>query len=172
MKKFFVYIMLSCLSLSFAQDVNASSTMNAAKEQKSSKKEKKDKKAKSEDESISGKVAGKVYVFACSFEFGDSLVYISSIQEVDSIALTNKTKFLPYRYDFSQQFKDKLESKAFAAKNQTASVFFAEKKATLQKTYDKIRKRYLTKQDVMIVNVKEEDFKFVHPLDYYGLVSE
>jgi len=128
---------------------------------------KKEKKKVVEEEVIDGKQSGQTYVFACSFEFGDSIIYFTPIQLVDSIAITKKTKFLPFRSDFSQQFKDKLESERFHAKNQTTSVFYSEKKKDLQKVYNKMRKKYLTKSDLHIQTINESDFKFVHPLDYY-----
>lgn len=132
---------------------------------------KKEKKKKVQDEDVFGKVDGKVYIFGCSSEFGDSVIYITEIQEVDSTALMKKTKFLPYRSDYSQQLKDKLESKTFSLKNQTCSVFFSDKKAKLEKKYAKIKKRYLTKFQMKVVPLSQSEFKFVHPLDYYS-VSE
>lgn len=159
MKRYLVLILLSV----FAVGMFASGSVTTApKEKKSSKKA-------AVEEEYGGKVPGKIYVFACSFEFGDSILYISSIQEVDSMALQKKTKFLPYRSDFSQQFKDNLESGSRALKNQTASVFFATNKNSLKKTYDKLKKRTIKKSRCIIYDIDESEFKFVHPLDYFGV---
>lgn len=126
---------------------------------------------KTSTDEYGGKVPGKVFIFGCSSEFGDSIIYMTDIQEIDSTALTAKTKFLPYRSDYSQQLKDKLESKAFGLKRQTSSVFFSDKKAKLQKVYAKLKKRYVEKMKMKVVPVTTSEFKFIHALDY-STVSE
>jgi len=177
MKKYLVYALLSFLSLSAMAQMEGRPPMmgqgapaDGPKGPMPPKKEKvkKEKKKKQvEEEVIEGKVPGLVYVFGCSFEFGDSIIYFTPIEAVDSIAIAKKTKFLPYRSDFSQQFKDQLESKKYNAKNQTSSVFFSEKKKKLQKIYYKMRKKYLSNSDLQLQTLSEAEFKFVHPLDYY-----
>lgn len=122
-------------------------------------------------EETGGKVPGKVYIFGCSSAFGDSVIYITDIQELDSTALSKKTKFLPYRSDYSMQLKEKLESKAFGLKNQTSSVFFAEKKEKLERVHAKLKKRYIEKMQMKVVPLSSSEFKFIHALDYYP-VSE
>ena len=136
---------------------------------KNNKSTKNNKNKKQEDEVIEqGKVPGKVYIFGCSSEFGDSILYITDINEIDSLALHKKTKFLPYRSDFSQQLKDDLEN-FHKLKNQTTSVFFSDKKNKLEKVQKKLKKRYLQKSNMKIVTIGTESFKFVHPVDYvYG----
>lgn len=126
---------------------------------------------KTSTDEYGGKVPGKVYIFGCSSEFGDSVIYITDIQEIDSTALTKKTKFLPYRSDYSQQLKEKLESKAFGLKRQTSSVFFSDKLPKLQKVYAKLKKRYIEKMKMKVITISSSDFKFIHALDYYP-VSE
>lgn len=163
MKKFFTFILLSVMTFTCLAQTEAKDKAQLKKE----KKENKIKKAKEED-IIEGKVPGHVYVCGCSFDLADSVIYITSINTVDSLTITKKTKFLPYRSDFSQQFKDKLESPAFGAKNQTASVIFSDKKEKLQKSLNKLKKYYLTKTHMQIVTIGEDKFKFVHPLDYFG----
>ena len=138
---------------------------------KAPKKEKKKKKVKEEDV-VEGKVPGHVYVSGCSFEFGDTIIYFTPVEEVDSIVLTKKTKFLPYCSDFSQQLKDKLESPSMGAKNQTASVFYSDKKAKLEKKMNKMKRKCLKKGELQIVLLTEDKFKFVHPLDYFAVPSE
>lgn len=144
------------------------------KDKKPPKKSKKDMKKKKQEDVVleQGKVPGKVYIFGCSSEFGDSILYITDINEIDSLALHKKTKFLPYRSDFSQQLKDDLEN-FHKLKNQTASVFFSDKKNKLEKVKKKLKRRYLQKSNMKIVNIGIESFKFVHPVDYvYGETKE
>lgn len=163
MKKFLIFCFLSIAAMStYGQADNNKKGYDTKKEKKATKEIKKE-----ETPNTDAKVAGKVYVFGCSFQFGDSIVYFTPVEEVDSIALTKKTKFLPYCTDFSQQLKDKLESPAFGLKDQTSSVFYSNKKLPLQMKLDKMKKRYLKKGEVRIVQLSQEQFKFVHPLDYY-----
>lgn len=180
MRKFIIPLLLSFVTLTISAQSEAEAKKeektasvkkaNAKEAKKSAKEAKKEAKKKAEKEELEnmGKTDGHIYIYACSFEFGDSIVYFSPIEKVDSISLTKKTKFLPYRSDFSQQFKDKIEHSKFIAKNQTTSVFFAEKKNQLAKVYAKMKKRYFTKEKMRIVLIDEADFKFVHPLDYYS----
>lgn len=172
MKKYIAYVLFSLFTMTcFAQTpADSKSAKKAQKEQLKKQKAEKaaEKKAqKLADERIEGKVPGHVYVCGCSFEFGDSVVYFSEIMEVDSITVTKKSKFLPYRSDFSQQFKDKLEGPEYNLKNQTSSVIFASKKEDVQKAVNKMKKMYLLKSHVSLVTIDMSKFKFVHPLDYY-----
>lgn len=173
MKKFFVYALLSLLSMSvFAQNEGRPPMGPDGPKggQKPPKKEKMKKEKKADvDDIVEGKVPGKVYVYGSSFEFGDSVVYFSEIIEVDSLTVTKKNKFLPYRSDFSQQFKDKLEGPSCGLKNQTTSVFYSDKKEKLEKTLSKMKKKVLVKQKRQVVTITKENFKFVHPLDYVSL---
>jgi len=127
-------------------------------------KQKKQKKQKVEEEDVmSGKVAGQVYMFGFSEQFGDSIVYFSPICMVDSIAVYKK--FLPYRSDFSEQFKNHLETHK-GCEQQTSSVFFSDDRKKLAKTFYKLKKRYLEKDGRKIEILEENEFKFIHPLDY------
>lgn len=110
------------------------------------------------------KTKGKLYVFGFSTNFNDSVVYVSSITEVDSIALMKKTGFLPFRSEFSLQFKEYLEGKK-GEKSQTSCVFFSENRSRLAKKLYKIKKRYLDSKSYTLVTVPESDFGFHHPLD-------
>lgn len=109
---------------------------------------------------------GKVYVFALSQQLTDTLAFITDIQEVDSIDLEKKTKFLPYRSEFSLQFKEYLEGteKQF---RQTACVFFSDNRNKLAKKYAKVKKRYLSNKDIDLIEVDRKKFTFKHPLDSF-----
>lgn len=189
MRKFIIPLLLSfvTLTLSAQTEDKAEEKQLTPKEQKAAKKaaakqekilaanqkkEAKEAAKKALQEAAYGKTDGHVYVYACASEFGDSIVYISEIEKVDSMSLVYKTKFLPYRSDFSQQFKDYLEQGPQKATNQTVAVYFSLKKNSLAKTLANMKKRYLKKGEKCIMQVKEQDFKFVHPLDYSGFVSK
>lgn len=111
-----------------------------------------------------GKLPGTVYVFGFSQEFGDTIAYITDITKVDSVMLQKKTGFLPFRYDFSQQFKGHLEGEK-GLKKQTACVFFSKNKAKLTKKLAKMKKRYLNMEHTTVVTIGQDEFKFVHPID-------
>lgn len=163
-----IVLLLSLCSVSFAQseEVKTDSVSSKSVKPKKTPKQKKQKEEKV-DEVFLGKVAGQIYVFGCSSEFGDSTIYFTDVQMIDSLTVTKKYKFLPYRSDFSQQLKDKLEGTSYGLKNQTTCVFFSEKKNKLQKQYAKLKRRYLTKHKMNVVTLDADKFNFVHPLDYY-----
>ena len=52
-----------------------------------------------------GRGSGKVCLFGVSQQLTDSVVYLTFINEVDSYDLAKKTKFLPFRSEFSLQLK-------------------------------------------------------------------
>lgn len=111
-----------------------------------------------------GKLPGQIYVFGFSQEFGDTIAYITDITKIDSIMLQKKTGFLPFRYDLSQQYKSYLESDK-GLKKQTTCVFFSKNKKSLSKKLAKMKKRYLNMENTTVVTIKDDEFKFIHPLD-------
>ena len=111
-----------------------------------------------------GKGTGTVYLFGVSQMLTDSTVYITSINQIDSIDLDKKTKILPNRSEFSLQLKEYLEGQVGLHK-QTACVFFAVSRKKLNKQYYKVKKRYLDDKDKKIIVVDERYFTFRHPLD-------
>lgn len=114
--------------------------------------------------SATGKTAGKVYLFGFSQAFGDTVAYLTDVCFVDSIALEKKTKFLPFRYEFSLQMKEYLEGKK-GLKLQTSCVFYGKKRSTMQKRLAKMKKRYLNMDNTSVVTIKNDEFMFTHPLD-------
>lgn len=101
-----------------------------------------------------------VYVMGVSLCFGDSVVYFTDIQQIDSVRLT-KEGFLPSREGYSEQLKAYLEAKDGNI-NHTCITYFSEKKAALQKTVTKLMKRYRNGSTV-IQQIASSDFKFVRP---------
>lgn len=114
-----------------------------------------------------GKGCGKVYLFGVCQQLTDSMVYITSIQEVDSIDLVKQTKFLPFRSEFSLQLKEYMEG-TLQRRYQTACVFYSPKRKKLSKKFYKIKKRYLDNSYMRVVMLDEAHFRFKHPLDAFS----
>lgn len=104
-----------------------------------------------------------VYVMGVSLCFGDSVVYFTDIQQIDSVRLT-KEGFLPSREGYSDQLKNYLESKD-GKLNHTCITYFSEKKATLQKKASKLLKRYQN-GTMIIQHIAPADFKYEKPVEY------
>ncbi len=111
-----------------------------------------------------------VYMFCISAEFGDTIVYFTSIQEVDSVQLTKKYDFLYYRSYYSRQFIDWLAT-AYGTQNQTCAVFFDKDKKKLMKRFTKLLKKYEnTKSGMHVVFVTEDRFKLQSVTDLTNVV--
>lgn len=102
-----------------------------------------------------------VYVMGVSLCFGDSVVYFTDIQQIDSVRLT-KEGFLPSREGYSEQLKSYLMNKD-GNMNHTCITYFSEKKADLQKKATKLIKRYQTNGTAIINQISLNEFRFVHP---------
>ena len=90
-----------------------------------------------------GRGTGKVYLFGVSQELTDSVVYVTFINEVDSFDLAKKTKFLPFRSEFSLQLKEYMEG-TLKKDHQTTVVFYSNSRKKLSKKYYKIKSAILT----------------------------
>ena len=111
-----------------------------------------------------GRGSGKVYLFGVSQQLTDSVVYLTFINEVDSFDLAKKTKFLPFRSEFSLQLKEYMEG-TLHKDHQTTVVFYSARRKKLSKKYYKIKKRYLDNPYTKIVPI--DGFKFRHPLESF-----
>lgn len=100
-----------------------------------------------------------VYMFSISAEFGDSMVYVTGVQEVANAQLTRKYDYLYYRSDYSYQFTEYLGN-TFGASNQTTSVFFDKDKKKLVKRFVKVMKRYEADPDLHLVMITADKFHF------------
>ena len=111
-----------------------------------------------------GRGTGKVYLFGVSQQLTDSVVYVTFINEVDSVDLAKKTKFLPFRSEFSLQLKEYMEGN-LKKDHQTTVVFYSTSRKKLSKKYYKIKKRYLDNPYTKIVPI--DGFRFRHPLESF-----
>lgn len=96
----------------------------------------------------------KVFMFGFASSFNDSTVYLTDIQQVDTVWIDTRTKFLYGRQEFSYQFANHLRSDENP--HPTAIIIFAEKRKDIEKKYLKLKKRY-TNPKKGVFNVKNID---------------
>lgn len=103
-----------------------------------------------------------VYLFGVGFSFNDTVLYMTDIIPLKRIALQKRTKFLPYRSEFSLQWREHLEGK-MDLDNQTTSVFYATKRKKIAKRYYKMKRRCLEDLHKKLVIVGKDQFSFTLP---------
>jgi hypothetical protein len=106
-------------------------------------------------------VKPKAYMFGFSASFNDSIVYFTDIQEVDSVWFMQKKDILAGRSNYSNQLRDYCTQKLDQPKR-TCVVICSEKRKTVEKKYDKMKRKYTPKNgntyDVRFIPIS--DFKF------------
>lgn len=108
--------------------------------------------------SAKNKCVPKVYIFGVAASFNDSIVYLTDIQELDSAWITDKSKFLLNRNDYSYQLKNYFEMKNIP--HRTCVISYALKRKEADKKYQKIKNRYVKNGNINIKYVSSEDFRF------------
>ena len=107
-------------------------------------------------------VEKKAYMFGFSASFNDSIVYFTTIQEVDSVWFTQKKNMLAGRSNYSNQLRDYCNDKLNQPKR-TCIVIGNKSLKKVEKKYEKMKKMYTQNKkatyDVRFIS--EEDFKFV-----------
>lgn len=111
-----------------------------------------------------------VYMFSISAQFGDSIVYITNVQEVSNIRLTKKYDYLYFRSEYSNQFTKFLNNN-YKTDNQTTGIFFSKNKNKFMKRYNKILKKYEQNRSIRIVIVPDDKFQFKAVEDSSDAVS-
>jgi len=101
-----------------------------------------------------------VYMFGVGTNFNDSVVYVTEIIPVSYMKLEKKTKFLPYRAEFSIQLKQYLEG-TLGLTNETTCMFFDDNRKKLAKRFYKLKKRYLDLgvTDLNVIDRAKFEFK-------------
>ena len=106
-------------------------------------------------------VEKKAYMFGFSASFNDSIVYFTTIQEVDSVWFTQKKNMLAGRSNYSNQLREYCNDKLNQPKR-TCIVIGNKSLKKVEKKYEKMKKMYLqnkkTTYDVRFI--KEDEFKF------------
>lgn len=167
MKQYIALIMLLAVSMgAFAQTEAAEQASDAPKAAKLKKVKQPKVKYDKNAEAAYTKGKGTVYVFGVSQQLGENTVYVTNINRVDSIDLQKRTKFLPYRSEFSIQLKQYLEGTE-KLKKQTACVYYNKSRKKLAKEFYKIKKRYLDDKEKKMVIVDNEKFSFSNPYDMF-----
>ncbi len=101
----------------------------------------------------------KVYMYGFAASFNDSTVYFTSLQEIDSVYIDSKTKFLYSRDNYSYQLRDYLS--AHGAENYTCTTVFALNRKAAEKKYAKLHKRYTQGGKYTVKDLSKTDFFFV-----------
>ena len=102
----------------------------------------------------------QMYLFGFSASFKDSVVYITDIQEIQGAWMDNKTQFLLGRDSYSAQLKEHFDRQQ--QPNRVCAVYFNTSRKKLEKTYEKMKKKYVLKHPGMydVRYLTATDFKF------------
>ena len=103
-----------------------------------------------------------VYLFGVSTNLNDTIVYFSDVVAIPYVRLQKKTKFLPYRSEYSLQMREYLEG-TLGEQFQTVAIFFSDKEKKVKKRFAKMQKRMADEGYGRIVVVAQEDFTFKKP---------
>ncbi|HZK04088.1 MAG TPA: hypothetical protein VFC94_06770 [Bacteroidaceae bacterium] len=101
-----------------------------------------------------------VHMFATSFSFTDSILFITDIQTVENVEFVNRF-FLLDITQFGVQFKDYLKE-AGESSPQVSSLFFSTKLRKVTKQYNSIHKKTEKKKQFIPYKIGNE-FKFNNP---------
>lgn len=104
------------------------------------------------------KKSSPVFAFGYSTSFNDSVVYLTTVQELPDASLEKGTNFLIDRPRYSSQLRSHLESRYWG--HETAVVFFSEKKKKMDKKYQKVLKEQRKKKGIRIVEIPASEFQF------------
>ena len=102
-----------------------------------------------------------LYMFGFSASFKDSVIYVTTIQDVQGAWIDNKSKFLRHRDSYSSQLKEFLTD-SLQQPGRVCLVMFSVKKRKAEKQYLKLMKKYKKGYDVRYLNEKQFLFR---PLD-------
>ncbi len=93
-----------------------------------------------------------LYVFAISFSFSDSIMYMSSVQKLENMTIREKY-FLDERADLAGQFKKWVEEET--SSQQIATLYYFDKKKKADAKYSKVCERAIKKHEGTIVTVPD-----------------
>ncbi|MBQ8629508.1 MAG: hypothetical protein IJ421_08560 [Prevotella sp.] len=100
----------------------------------------------------------KAYIFGFAESFNDSTLYITEIQEIDSVWVNNKNSFLVNRDEYAYQLRDYLAAKGET--HRTCTVVYRTDRKKAEKKYNKMKAKSLKRLSYNIIYVKESDFRF------------
>lgn len=100
----------------------------------------------------------KIYAFGFAASFNDSTVYFTDIQEIDSVWINDKTKFVLERENYAGQLKTYLNENGHP--HHTCVMSYAFNRKDIDKKYNKMKDRYVKKGSFNINNIGSNDFSF------------
>ncbi len=112
----------------------------------------------------------RIYIFGFGASFTDSIACQTDIQVLDSAWIDPSHKFLIDRSLYSLQLQNHMEN-VEKCKNSVCTVFFDQNQRRLQRTWNKIKKRY-SKADALRFSVVPEDRFHFKAEEYRPIVMQ
>lgn len=100
----------------------------------------------------------RVYMYGVSFNFNDSVVYMTDILYLDSMII-NKDGSLQNCADYSYQLKMYMEG-SLGMVNQTCVVVYSDNRKKLEKRYVKTRKKFQADNSKVLMELGTTSFAF------------
>lgn len=100
-----------------------------------------------------------VYMIGVGISLVDSMAFITDMQQVDSVTLEKKHKFLMDRQLYSFQFQRYLE-RAYKGGPYIPCVFFNKSKKKMERQYLSLHKRYVQSKELRMILVDISQFRF------------
>jgi hypothetical protein len=101
----------------------------------------------------------RIYIFGFGASFTDSIACQTDIQVLDSAWIDPSHKFLIDRSLYSIQLQNHMENVEHC-KNAICTVFFDQNQRRLQRTWNKLKKRYSKADELLFSIVPENRFHF------------
>lgn len=103
-------------------------------------------------------VPKRVYMYGVSFNFNDSVAYMTDILYLDSMVI-NKDGSLQNCADYSYQLKMFMEG-SLGVVNQTCAVVYSDNRKKLEKRYVKTRKKFQADNNKVLMKLGTSSFTF------------
>ena len=102
-----------------------------------------------------------MYMFGFAASFVDSTLYLTDVQDVQGAWYDTKDKCLMLRDSYSDQLKEYMKEK-MGQPNRVCLVIFAKTKKKAEKKYQKLKKKYMSKDGIIhgMKYLTATDFKF------------
>ena len=100
----------------------------------------------------------RVYMYGVSFNFNDSVVYMTDVLYLDSMII-NKDGSLQNYADYSYQLKVFMEG-SLGKINQTCAVVYSDNRKKLEKRYVKTRKKFQADNNKVLMKLGSSSFAF------------
>lgn len=101
----------------------------------------------------------RIWMFGVGASFTDSVAFITDVQQLDSAYIETSNSFLYDRSLYALQLKNHLEEN-LGKENPTCAIYFSKKKASLEKKYAKVRKRFRSDESINLKQLNAGTFSF------------